>query len=203
MISVYGRIKELHEADDQCPHDGVHRAKPDGTIRHPRIGMLDRRPLFYGNEGMFIDRGTEFGLKVYYALRLGAAWSLEQVEYVAEMMRKFESVAVTPGRIEKVDLDVRYRGAWINRQVWGLEVQQVHYPMNAWKRYCRGHAYDWKAVKHPDHSPEGFLRFVASAKAVIPELHVKSLTLGNTAWDTKTSRWLVMDVDWRGPEHMK
>ena len=201
MIEIAGKITEPRCAEKRCPHDGVHRAKADGTIRHPRMGYLDGRPLFFGNEAFYFHTGDDIGYKVYHALRLGVGWGRDKIEYIARQMALFHPFAATAFDIDEIALDVCFRGKQIRKTAYALAVQHVYYPEKAWIRFCRGYPYDWNVVAHPEHSPDGFRRFVASAARVVPRLHKKSLVLGGTAWCSRQNRWIIMDVDWRGPEH--
>jgi hypothetical protein len=162
--------------------------------------------VYAGNEAMYVRTADNLGIKVYYALRLDMARTEEQVNTVYEWMSKYakHGICAMPRYPITVDIDIVYRGRHINRSVWGLPVQHVHYPTKAWHKFCLGYPYSWKSVGHPDHNPKGFRRFCDSAKNYMGDMvkvHDKALTLGGSAFCTKRNRWMIMDVDWRGTEH--
>ena len=189
MITIDGKITRPRRVKCKCPRDGVHRRKPNGGIRTPRMCKLNGKTLFYGNEIFYMRHTDDTGLRVYYR---GNSW--EHVEAVANVMLSLGSICVQPIEIVPVALDMSFRGH-PKGTMWALEVEHAHYHERAWSRFCRGHPYDWNAVKHPDHSPRGFKWFVKNAK--VSKAHKKSLTLGSATWCTKRNRWIIIDVDWR------
>jgi len=61
-----------------------------------------------------------------------------------------------------------------------------------------GIPYDWGADPHPDHSPEGYLRFVRWAKKEQAKHGVKtqgSYKVGDVMWSCEKKRWYLCDID--------
>jgi len=190
-VLIKGTVRRGQYARCCCPQDGIHRATRSGLIKHPKVSLLDGEPLYHGNEGFYWS-----GVKVYYSFRFNAALDRGAVVDIKNNMDGYGELCVKTNRVVTVTLDlVAPTGKGVARKVFGIEVEQVQYPQPAWERFCKGNPYDWYAVSHPDHTVDGFKRFVASAQKVLMPSHAKSACLGNVAWCTNKSRWIIMDVD--------
>jgi hypothetical protein len=80
----------------------------------------------------------------------------------------------------------------------GIKTQHVDAPVKAWWDYVCGYPYDWKAVDHPDHSPEGYLKFVKWAKRKQHANGVStegSYKIGDVMWSCTKKRWYLVDID--------
>jgi len=203
---LQGTVKRYTKVGKKCPKDGVHRSKPNCAIRSPLAMKIGGQRVYAGNEAMYVRTADDVGIKVYYSLRLGVARTEEQVNCIYDWMARYakHGICAMPRYPILVDIDIVYRKKRINRSVWGLPVQHVHYPAKAWHKYCLGYPYSWKAVDHPDHNPAGFKLFCQVAKARMGDMvnvHDKALTLGGSAFCTKRNKWMIMDVDWRRAAH--
>jgi len=61
-----------------------------------------------------------------------------------------------------------------------------------------GRPYDWGADSHPDHSPEGYLKFVKWAKKEQKKHGVStegSYKVGDIMWSSTKKRWYLVDID--------
>ena len=96
-----------------------------------------------------------------------------------------------------MELDIHYDKKHIKENCLGIMVKHSAYPIKAWDDFTHGRPYDWAADEHPDHSPEGFLKFQKQARKAQNNYNPKadvSLKLGDIVWDTNKKRWRQVDV---------
>jgi len=120
-------------------------------------------------------------------------------------------VACKPSKIVTVKMDFDYYekdqkfARHVKKEAYGIKVQHVHYPKDVWAKYAQGYPYKWDAVDHPNHSPEGYLKFCKKLKKVLkdnkigicgdfPFVEKENPKLGDIVWCTKKKRWYVCDV---------
>jgi FkbM family methyltransferase len=153
--------------------------------------LLDGHPFFFGNECFYHKINEDRGIKVYYSFVNGMVLKKRFIEKIRERMLALKDYCVGVGEIVPVEIDLTNAGTRIVRSAWGLEVQNIACPKDAWIRYCRGEPYDWNVVAHPDHNPDGFKRFVRALQHHV--LDAKNTTLGSIMWGTRVNRWFLID----------
>jgi len=105
----------------------------------------------------------------------------------------------------KVKIDVTFEGKQIKTWAWAFKTEFIDFPKKAWEAYAKGNAYDWTAVDHKDHSPEGYLRFCKKLTGVLKKSGVgvcgnypfdekKPPKLGDVVWSVKKKKFYLVDV---------
>jgi hypothetical protein len=97
-----------------------------------------------------------------------------------------------------IKIDLTYKGEKHKADAYGIKTEHVNAPVKAWEDYMRGIPYDWTAVNHPDHTPEGYLKFVKWAKKVQKEHSVEtegSYKVGDVMWSCRRNRFFLCDID--------
>ncbi len=188
---IKGFVDKTERFKEKCPDDSIHRSTKKGWVKHPNVLLLDGSPLYLGNEAFYWK-----SVKVYYSFRWEIAFDFDQVNRIKNKMEEYGGFCVDAKDIIEVSLDIDYEHkSRIKRKVWGLEVEHVCCPQPAWEMFCKGRAYDWKAVDHPDHSIKGYKKFAKKAMKILGIDNTKSVELGNSGWCTKKNKWIIMDVD--------
>ena len=97
-----------------------------------------------------------------------------------------------------VKINLLFKNVRHHSDAFAIKTQHIDTPEKAWYDYMYGRPYDWKAVDHKDHSPEGYLRFVKWAKRKQAEHGVKtegSYKIGDVMWSCSRKRWYLVDID--------
>jgi hypothetical protein len=203
ILKIKAKVSVIQRAKIKPPDDGVHVAGKEGFIKgvHSLWFHLADGPTRLVPKGQtafyYAGKKPDIGYRVSYSFGWLKPISERIVKKEYETMLKCRLLGISPKPfgMEKVKLNLYYEheNAHISCPAWAIRVQHAHYPREAWQKYAEGYPYDWTADGHPDHSPEGFKRFVADAKAKAGKLISTSWKLGDVVWCTKEKRWFLVD----------
>jgi hypothetical protein len=201
MLKIKAEVRYIPRVKVAVPMDGVHVAGKDGAIKGVHSLWFDVKLVPKGATSAYFRVNEDEGLRIGYSFSWFKALSesvvLRDHEY---MVRAYKAnVAPQPMGITEVKLSLNYHEndkpvKKIHTLAYAIKVKHVHYPEQAWLDYAKGYPYDWKAVDHPDHNPEGFLAFRETVRPVIAKLGLDtSLKLGDILFCTKLGRWFLVD----------
>ena len=97
-----------------------------------------------------------------------------------------------------VKISLTYKEKKHKATAFGIKTQHVDAPEKAWIDYAKGIPYDWAADNHPDHTPEGYLKFVHSARKTMKKHGLEmegSGKLGDIVWSCSRKRFYWCDID--------
>jgi len=196
-IALGGKLQKVRRRNYKCPNDGIHRKKDSGGIRGFWWASLDGEAVPFGNWAFYkrLDGGT--GLKTFYSLRnWKPSETKEAVEKRMEMMNWLSDFCPEVFGVLTVDIGIVYQNKVHRATAYGLKIEHVWYPEEAWRNFAKGHAYDWKASAHPNHSIAGFKEFRKALEHEIKEMEWTwdALSIGNIMWCTKKNAWRLVDI---------
>jgi len=199
MLTIKAHVKTIARAKIKPPNDGVH--VPDsrtGFIKGCHSLWFDDRLVPKGQTAFYWADPPK-GTRVGYSFGWFKPLPLRTVRRDYSTMKKCHrlGVAPKPHGITKVSLDLVYEHNGEKRRIkgkaYGVLVDHVYYPTEAWRAYAEGQPYDWNADTHPRHCPEGYKDFVARAKSTVGKLIDTSWKLGDVLFCTMHKRWYLVD----------
>ncbi|MCP3681768.1 MAG: hypothetical protein GY861_03670 [bacterium] len=216
-MKIEGTVKEIVRVIKACPVDGVHRlSQKDGKkqMKGCRSVILNGKTLMpRGMSGFYLRYKDKYGVKVFYSMGNNVCSKMKTLKKQFKKQNKLYKlgVATQPHKIVTVKLDFKYYGKdgkyvrHVKKTALGIKVTHINYPEKAWKRYAKGHPYDWKADSHKDHCPKGYLRFCKKMKKILlknkiyvcggwPVKEKQNPKLGDIVFDTKKKRYYLVDV---------
>ena len=216
MLKVNGVMKEAERVKVDCPKDGVHRQKPQGYIKGCRTVLLGDKMIPRGTTGFYWQRDDkpDVGIKVFYSLshRWGAKKKLVLKHLKRHKTLYSMGIANRPLGITYVTIDVKYiddqgKKFKIKKDCFGIKVDHVHYPVEAWSKYAHGYPYDWNVLdqtEHPLHNPDGYKLFVEQVRAAclkskvyvtggFPVTEPDPPKLGDVVYCQVKKRWFLVD----------
>jgi hypothetical protein len=204
MLTITGTVKEIERAKVLPPDDGVHRASTKtGYLKGVRCFMLNGKLMPKGQTGFYHRYKPDFGLKVFYKVDNEGCHRAGRKAVMKEWRnrQKLTPYNVIPKstKVVKVKLDLKYGKRRIQTWAYAIKVAHVHYPKAAWETYAKGYPYDWDAVDHPKHTPDGYKAFADKVYAACKKTGVtvcggdKRPKLGDIVWCTKRKRWYQVD----------
>ena len=150
------------------------------------------------------------GLKVYLGFPTGKkAWMskvrLVQKAYKRMVLLSLNDLSPMPCHVYQITVDITLDKKRVHCKPWALEMEHVHYDEKLWADYAVGRPYNWDAIDHPDHTPEGYMKFVQKVKD-FQRAHKMKLSaaswkndeqpkLGDCVFCTKKERWFIVDCD--------
>lgn len=208
-MKIKGKVELIQRDKIKAPKDGVHRNGSDGYIKGVHSVYMDGKLIPKGSVGFFYEINDNIGVKVYVGGFPNRPWvSKSDVAHTAFLrMAKLalQGLAPTPRHVYNVFVKWEYNRKKFYKKAPALEMDKIHYPVEAWVNYAKGRPYDWDAVDHPDHSPEGYHRFCEKLRdfaynngwrfsAFNPKKN-ESPKLGDVLFCTKKNKWFLTDVD--------
>lgn len=208
-MKISGKVRLIERAKIKAPDDGVHVNGSDGFLKGVHSVYLDHKLIPKGSVGFFYETGHDVGVKVYIGGFPNHPWTSkrEVVEKAFKRMLKLslQGFSPTPRHVIPVSVDWEYNGKKFSKKAWGLEMKRISYPILAWQKYAEGNPYDWFAIAHPDHTPEGYRKFCKSLRefcitnkwkfsAFNPKKD-ENPKLGDVLFDTNHMKWFLVDVD--------
>ena len=198
-MKIEGEFLYIQREKHECPNDGVHRTGKDGLIKGVHSLMVGNRIVPKGQVGYYWRIDEEKGMKVFFSFGFLKAQKYKYVKRQYDKMRKAYKIGVCakPYEIVEVKQDIIYKKKRYKMTVPAIVEQHIHYPEKAWADYAKGIPYDWSAIDHVDHSPEGYKQFVDMAKMKMKENGIKTDTsykVGDVVYCTKTKRWYLVDI---------
>jgi len=198
VLKIKATVKVINRVKVVCPDDGVHVVGKDGIfIKGVHSLWFNDKLIPKGQTAFYWYESGSTGLRVSYSFGWLKPIAEKIVRQEYKTMRACWKMGISPEPfgIENVRLDLYYEHEKkkINCKPYAIRVQNIAYPEEAWRKYAKGYPYDWTACNHPDHSPEGFRRFVADAKANAGKLISTSWKLGDVVWCAVNNRWYLVD----------
>ena len=207
MLKIRAKVYYIPRAQVVAPLDGVHINGAHGFIKGVHSLWFKTKDAQYrlvpkGATSMYWRLDADTGLRVGYSFKWFVDLRRRQVERDYDLMRKAFKMGIAPQSfgVERIDMILKYhQEGHLTKKLYcnpyAIRVQHIHYPEAAWQRYAEGYPYDWAAVDHPDHNPDGFNRFRNSIKPAVKELGLDtSLKLGDILFCTKTNRYYLVDT---------
>ena len=209
-MQIKGKIKRIKREKHPTPPDQVHRKGKDGTLKGVKSIWIGDKLCPRGSVGFYLKLKYERGIKVYLGFPTGKKPWMSKPRLVHKAYKRMShlhlsGLAPMPYHVYQVSVDVTIDGKKLKCKPWALEMEHIHYPKKLWADYAMGRPYDWAAIDHPDHNPEGYMKFVKMVKD-FQRAHKMKLSaaswkndeqvkLGDCLWDTKKERWMICDVD--------
>lgn len=200
MLKIKGHLVRNKRVLVEAPKDRVHRCGADGKIKGAHSFYINGKFVPHGMVGFYYQLDDDWGLKVFCSPKSGRTQKKDYVRLTRRRMKKYHNLAPGVRGIVKVEVNLKYKDKHYNKKAWAIEVQHCQWT-EAWKKYTDGYPYDWNADDHPDHSPEGFLKFRKKVDKALSEEDKKTMRkigdsykLGDIVWCTKTKRFYM--VDW-------
>ncbi len=202
-MKITGVLKTIDRVKVACPKDGVHVAGKDGEVKGVRNVMIGDVLVPKGMVGFYYQLDNTYGLKVFMHLPKedGKMWisTLKYVNSTYNKLRKLWGMGLCPQPISigALKVSIVYRGKKYKTKAFYIKSEHVCYPPEAWERYGKGYPYDWTCVRHEEHTPKGFKKFVSMAKQLIHKSKLKidtSFKLGDVVWDINKQRWFLVDA---------
>jgi len=210
VLKIKGKVKRIKREKHPAPKDGVHRVGRDNCIKGVKSIWIGDRLVPRGSVGFYVRCDSDRGVKVYLGFPTGKKPWMSKPRVVREAYKHMthlhlNGLAPCPRHVIQVAVDVVIDGKRVKCKPWALEMDHVHYDEGLWADYAVGKPYDWNAIDHPDHNPEGYKRFVKKVKA-FQRLRKMKLSaadwkgdevpkLGDCLWCAKKKRWFIVDVD--------
>jgi len=216
-MRIAGVVKEIPRELDVAPLDGVHRvSKKDGKLKGCRSVMLNDTILMpRGMTSFYIHNKEDTGVKVFYSFHHNRICSRKTVTKQFKKHRKLYKLGVSckPHKVVEVSLDFdSYNKAQkfehhVKTRAFGFKVDHIFYPEKVWANYARGKIYDFNALdqtEHPNHNPEGYLKFCKKMKKVLKKAGIgvcgnwpfdepENPKIGDLVYCTKNKRWYLVD----------
>jgi len=217
-MKIKGTVREMKRVRVKCPDDGVHRySRKDGAMKGCRSVMLnDKKLLPRGMSGFYVRHKENTGVKVFYSMHNDRCLKRKTVIKQFKKHTKLYKLGVAskPHKIVTVKMDFDYYekdqklARHVKKESYGIKVQHVHYPEDAWAKYAQGYPYDWDCLdnaEHPKHNPAGYLSFCKKLKEILkkhkigvcgdfPFVEKENPKLGDIVYCTKKKRYYLCDV---------
>ncbi len=184
---ITGHTKRIDRVVVSPPTDGVHVIGKDGKIKGTHSIWIGDKLIPCGMVG-FYWRNGDIGYKIYYSIKHGFVTPKKTVLKSFYKMQRLYKKGLCPKPYKVGHADLILDGKKIN--AWLIKMDHVHYPESIWERFAQGYPYDWNvlnATEHPEHSPEGYNKFVDRLG--------RRMKIGDVVYCTKQKRWYVVDVD--------
>ena len=208
-MKISGNVELIQRAKIKAPDDGVHVNGSDGFLKGVHSVYLDGKLIPKGSVGFFYETGFDRGVKVYIGGFPNHPWvsRLRVVESAFKRMTKLaiQGYCPKPKHVIRVQAKWTYQGKTFLKNAWGLEMEKIHYPIKAWEKYAQGYNYDWTAIDHPNHSPDGYHKFCKELRRFCINNNWKfsafnpkkdeNPKLGDVLFDTGRLKWYLVDVD--------
>jgi len=207
---IEGNIKRITREKHPCPDDGVHRKGKDGNIKGVKSIWIGDRLVPRGSVGFYWRLNEKYGIKVYLGFPTGKKpWASKQDVVSKAFIRMGHlyqaGLSPMPRHVYRVSVNVKIDGERVKCKPWALEMEHVNYDEKLAADYAIGKPYDWSHINHPDHTPEGYKKFVEKVKAYqkSTKMNLSASTwkdnevpkLGDCLWDVKKERFFLVDVD--------
>jgi len=188
-MTITGTTKRIERIKADVPDDGVHVTGKDGTIKGTRSLYINDRLVPHGQVGFYWRKG-DYGYKIYWSFAHLGACSKRVVKRTFKYMQKLHEKGLCPKayKIKHIELILDGKTRW----AYGIKMDHVHYPEEAWAKFAQGHPYDWNCldpIEHPLHNPAGYNKFVEQLS--------RRFKIGDVVYCTKTKRWYQVDCDER------
>jgi len=191
------KVKHLKRVKVDCPDDAIHVCGKDGKIKGSHLIQIDGKNVYHGNVGYYVK-----GMKVYFSFLTLKSTSQKLVLKVYKRMKRLHKLGICVKPLEMKQIKVKFdiKNKTIKAKPYAIAVQHVYTDA---EKFALGHPYDWNSIDHPDHSPEGFLKFYNWARSEMTEDDRKSITcfkknakqkLGDILFCKRTQRWWLVDV---------
>jgi hypothetical protein len=198
-MKIKATVKRIERVRIECPKDSVHVAGKDGKIKGVHSVWFDKKLVPKGMTALYWQLNEKKGIKIFYSLNRLTCGTLKTVKYVFKKQQKIFKMGICPKpyKIKKVNLKLVIDGKKIKETAYGIVMENIPVPPT-WEQYAQGKPYKWGNFKHPDHTPEAYLRFVKRIKKRLKSSGIKiygSFKLGDCMWSTKKKRWYLVDID--------
>ena len=197
MLKITADVRVINREKCACPNDGVHRTGKDGSIKGCHSLWFNDKLVPKGQTAFYWRLNEDQGLRVSYSFDWLRAISEGVVEREYHKMQRMYALGLSPRPFNmdcvKLHLNYRHEHKKISTLAYCILVQHCHYPEKAWLDYANGKPYDWSAVVHPSHTPEGYKAFVEHGKKTSNGLVDTSWKLGDVVWCCKEERWYLVD----------
>lgn len=195
-MKIKAKVSKIERVKVECPDDGIHVVGKSGKIKGVHVVEFteDTRDFYVwkGSVGFYYPINNSRGLKVYFSFTRGDVQSKKAVAREHKQMYKLWKLglAVKPYGVGVCKIDIDFEGKRYKKNVPYLESQRIYPPEEAMLNYAKGYPYKFESFDHPDHTPEGFKKFV---KKVRKHHKIGSCKLGDIIFCTKKKRWLLCD----------
>ena len=211
-------VKEIPRVLVVPPKDNVHRvSKKDGLLKGCRSMLLNDEILLpRGMTSFYIHNKEETGVKVFYSVHHNRTCSRKTVvkQFKKHMKLYKLGIACKPHKVVEVSLDFdRYDKQQkferhVKTRAFGIKVDHIFYPEDVWADYARGCAYDFSALdqtEHPNHNPEGYLKFCKKMKKILTKAKIgvcgnypfdepENPKIGDVVYCTRKKRFFLVDT---------
>ena len=207
MLKIKGKAIRKERAGISAPDDGVHRNGKDGKIKGSHCFFINDELVPHGMVSFYVYRGGEYGTKVYYSIKHGHSAGIKWVRDSRARMKRLANKGLSPmpGKIVKVKVDINYKDkCHKKKEVYGLQVEHVHVPMEIYEPYMHGNVYVFDKLdqkEHPDHNPQGYLKFKRRIKKALSKVGKKAMKyygdsykMGDVLYCTKKKKWMIVDT---------
>ena len=209
-MKIKGKVKRIKREKHPCPNDGIHRKGKDGCIKGVKSVWIGDRLIPRGSVGFYWRLKEDRGIKVYLGFPTGKKPWASKPNVVHKAYKRMShlnlnGLAPMPCHVYQVTVDVVLDKKRVRYKAWALEMEHVHYDEKLWADYAVGRPYDWNAIDHPDHNPEGYMRFVKEVKKYqkANKMRLSAASwkndempkLGDIMWCCKNEKWILVDVD--------
>ena len=199
MIKISATVKVIQREKIECPEDGFHRAGKDGFIKGCHALMFDGKPIFKGSCNFFWPLSKDEGLRVAFSFKDLKPLKEKLVKRDYKLLKKCYKYGISPKpmgmEVVCLDLDYKHKNKHIKCFSNAIRVERVRYPEQTMNDYANGKPYVFTEDVHPEHSPEGYNRFLDKVKPIVKKIGVQnSLKIGDVLFDTKKKVWLIVDT---------
>jgi len=207
---IQGKVKRITREKHPCPPDQIHRKGKDGCIKGVKSIWIGDKLVPRGSVGFYWRLNDNKGLKVYLGFPTGKKPWMSKPNVVHKAYKRMvhlnsAGLAPMPSHIYQIKVDVKIDGKQLRCKPWALEMRHVHYDEKLWADYAKGRPYNWDAIDHPDHNPEGYMAFVKKVKefqynrkmglSAASWKNDEQPKLGDIIWCLKSERFWLVDVD--------